>query len=363
MAFATCGEDGEAGGRGGTAVADAAAAADAPGARGPAAPATGLDERPRNATCVAPRTPAEMPASLRATGCFDPAQLRRPAPGLIPYDVRAPLWSDGAAKERFLALPDGGRIAIGPDGDLDLPAGSVLVKTFLLDGAAIETRLFVRHGDGAWAGYSYEWARDGADARLVGDEGRNRLLGELEWYFPSRKHCLDCHTEAAGFTLGLELAQLDRELAYPGGRRANQIATWAHVGLFAREPPPPGARAPLADPADEGAPLEARARAYLHANCANCHRPGGVKEMVTLDLRRELPVGEMRACDAEPHKGDFGVSGARLLAPGAPERSMLSVRMRSLVGNVRMPPVASSVADERGVKLVDDWIRSMKECH
>src|SRR6185503_11128590 len=64
-------------------------------------------------------------------GSSDPTQ---PAAGLIPYDVNSPLWSDGADKQRFMALPDSQAIAIVGDGDWDLPVFSVLMQTFSVAG-------------------------------------------------------------------------------------------------------------------------------------------------------------------------------------------------------------------------------------
>ena len=81
--------------------------------------------------------------------------------------VNAPLWSDGADKQRYFAIPDGMTIAIGADNDWDLPIGSVAMKTFSVGGKRIETRLFMRHDDGGWAGYTYEWNADGKDATLL----------------------------------------------------------------------------------------------------------------------------------------------------------------------------------------------------
>src|SRR5690606_9517362 len=54
-----------------------------------------------------------VPERLSDTGCFDADEPSRLAPGVIPYDVAAPAWFDGAARERGLALPDG--TAIGVD--------------------------------------------------------------------------------------------------------------------------------------------------------------------------------------------------------------------------------------------------------
>lgn len=320
---------------------------------------SGLDARPPNPTCRAPATPEEMPATLGATGCFDPNDLRSALPGLIPYDIIAPLWSDGATKHRYLALPDDETITIDTTGDLDFPIGTVLAKLFQLEPAPVETRLFVRHADGAWAGYSYRFTEDGSDAQLVGPDADYRVVGGQEWQFPSRQHCLDCHTEAAGFTLGLELAQLDRDYVYPSGRTANQLTTLTAIGLFAAGSPTNDV-SPLPDPSDPGAALGDRARAYLHSNCANCHRPNGTREPnVTMDLRFTIALSETGACDVRPNRTDLGITDAKLLAPGDPALSTVSLRMHSLVPSLRMPPVASSVVDGPGTRLVDDWIRAL----
>jgi glucose/arabinose dehydrogenase len=179
-----------------------------------------------------PQPADAFPKKLSQTGCFDPVDPSQPAPGLIPYQVNAPFWSDGAQKQRWLALPDGAQMTAGPDGDLDLPIGSVLAKSFSLAGERIETRLFVRHDDGGWAGYSYEWDADGKDATWV-PGGKARQIAGQTWTYPSSAQCLRCHTQAAGSSLGLELAQLNGPLTYPGGNTANQLATLEHIGMFA----------------------------------------------------------------------------------------------------------------------------------
>jgi uncharacterized repeat protein (TIGR03806 family) len=321
----------------------------------------GLDERPVNQSCVAPPAAADMPERLGSTGCFDPVELLRPAPGLIPYSVNVPLWSDGADKRRYLALPPEGRMAVASDGDLDLPAGTVLAKVFLLEGAPIETRLFVRHRDEGWAGYSYAFTDDGTDALLVGADAIYRMVAGQEWQFPSRQGCLDCHTEAAGRSLGLELAQLERDHTYANGRTANQVVTFSAIGLFDRAVSRPAVV--LADPADADAPLDVRARSYLHANCANCHRPEGVREPnVTIDLRFGAAPADLGICGLRPNRTDLGIADAMLLLPGDPARSILSLRMHSLVPSLRMPPLSSSVLDPDGTALVDAWIRAMESC-
>ena len=48
---------------------------------------------------------SSFPRTLGETGLFDSVKDRRMSPGVIPYSVNAPYWSDGAHAERYLALP------------------------------------------------------------------------------------------------------------------------------------------------------------------------------------------------------------------------------------------------------------------
>jgi uncharacterized repeat protein (TIGR03806 family) len=305
--------------------------------------------------------PDTIPASLADTGCVDPDDPTRPASGLVPYDINAPFWSDGASKERWLALPDGETIGIGADGDWDLPPGSVLVKLFRLDGNPIETRLLMRHPDGEWRGYTYEW-NDSFTAATRVSNGKVRSVGGQQWIYPSEAQCLQCHTDAAGFSLGLETAQLNRSLAYPTtGRTANQLATLEHIGLFSAPlPGEPPALPALPDPADNSQPLDERARALLHTNCAQCHRPGGPTPSA-MDWRYATALTGTGACDVAPQSGDLGIANARLIAPGNAAHSVVPARMnrRDALG---MPPLSSNVVDSDGLDLVGSWIDGLTAC-
>ena len=326
----------------------------------------GLAERPSNATCRSPLVPEVgtegLPRLLSETGCFQPQDPARPLPALVPYEVNAPLWSDGADKDRWLALPDGARIEITPDGDFELPPGAVTIKLFSIGGRRVETRFFVRGEDGQWSGYTYAWNEAGTDAEVLDEGAHERQFGDVVWRYPSRADCTNCHTPEAGFSLGLETAQLDRMFTYPGGQSASQLATFAHIGFLASALSPQKERPPvLPDPADEGAPLEARARGYLHANCANCHRgaPGSGSGMT--DFRFTTALNATMACDVEPRADSLGVPNPRVIAPGDPSRSMVVVRMLEL-GRGRMPEIGTAVVDQAGVALVSDWIQSLAAC-
>lgn len=308
----------------------------------------------------APPGPTSFPDRLSATGCVDATDARKPAQGLIPYGVNAPLWSDGSAKERFVALPDGATIDVKEDGDFDPPVGTVLVKTFSVGGKRVETRLLVRHADGEWAGYSYEWLDNESDAVLL-PSSKRKQVGSQAWYFPSRGECMRCHTQAAGRTLGLEIGQLNGDFAYPSTNRvANQLETLEHIQVLSRQLGKPIGALAVFPPPLGSAPTADRARAYLHANCSSCHRPqGGARG--NLDLRYGTPFAAMNACNVDPAAGDVGVARAKLLVPGSPAKSVISIRPHAL-GAIRMPPLASSVVDDAALAVVDAWIAGVAAC-
>lgn len=315
----------------------------------------GLDEIYKIVPSGGPAT-STFPQTLSATGCFDESDPRVPAPGLIPYDVNASLWSDGAEKRRWMALPDGETIDVDAvTGDWSFPDGTVLVKEFSLGDQLLETRLLVLHTDGNWAGYSYEWDENETDATLL-PAGKTRTVGSQVWAYPSRGECLQCHTDAAGRALGPETAQMNRAVLYPGNLLADQMDTLEHIGLFTT---PPARLDPL--PAFDGsASPELRARSYLHANCSNCHRPGGTGQGPA-DFLYSTTLAGMGVCDVAPENGNMGVSGAALLTPGDPSLSLLSLRMHAL-DSFRMPDVGSRVVDPQGTALVDAWIEGIAAC-
>jgi uncharacterized repeat protein (TIGR03806 family) len=285
-------------------------------------------------------------------------------PGTIPYQLNQPFYSDGAAKERAVALPDGTTAHIEADGDITLPVGTVFVKQFRIDSELIETRLLVRHDDGEWAGYSYEWGVDGVnnDAVLVDAGGKSKVLPNGQtWSYPTRAGCMACHTAAAGRVLGWEVGQLNGPQVYAStGRLANQLFTLSSIGIF---------DAPVGDVADlpRYAPLNlstvdvaVRGATYLHTNCSMCHRPGGGGQS-DADLRLSTGLANANICDQAPSEGSFGVANARVFAPGDPARSMISVRMKRLAAG-RMPLFGSNIVDAVGTDVVDRWITSTAAC-
>jgi mono/diheme cytochrome c family protein len=125
-------------------------------------------------------------------------------------------------------------------------------------------------------------------------------------------------------------------------------------------PGEPGSLPSLPDPFGS-APLADRARAYLHTNCAGCHRPGGPTPS-SMDWRYETPLGQTGSCNVPASSGSaLGIQDARLLAPGDPQRSLIWQRMGRRDVHA-MPPVGSLQVDTAGLSLLQDWINSLGSC-
>lgn len=324
-----------------------------------------------------------IPTQLSQTGCFDGAL--EPVDGLIPYDLNAPLWSDGATKRRWLALPDGETVSLASDGDFDFPPGTVLVKEFTLEGVRVETRLMMRHPDGVWGGYSYAWV-DGSgslvsDAELLPDQVVTRAVPGTSrtWTYPSRGQCNQCHTDAAGVSLGVEVAQLNRDLDY-GGTVANQVHTLSQIGVVSGNVDVFAGRA-LPHYDDTSEPVANRVWSYFHSNCSGCHRPGasgygGRSNMP--DVRFDFTASTMpthplaqNLCGVTAGSEDLGLSNPLLVQPGvagdwsnlSAGGSVLYLRMAARPNvpgsSGAMPLIGTADVDPEGLGLLQEWIENL----
>lgn len=310
--------------------------------------------------------PEGFPQQLSATGLFLDTATLEPAAGLIEYEVNAPLWTDGARKRRWIALPGNSRIGFHATEAWDFPSGTVLVKHFEIETSPgvtrrIETRVLIL-GTTGWAGYTYRWNTAGTDADLLPGAASDTFevtdgsgTRTQTWNYPSRAACLSCHTEAAGRVLGVRTRQLHRDFDYPAATD-DQLRSWNHIGLFRIDIGDAGAYEAYPDPADPAASLDAKARAYLAVNCAVCHLPGGPAPL-DLDLRWGTPTPSMHAVGVVPVGGDLGLANAQRIRATVKESSVLWERMRRLDGN-RMPPLGSGVVDAAGLSLIGEWIDS-----
>lgn len=345
--------------------------------------------------------PSAFPRKLNESGLFDSVKDHRMKPGVVPYSVNAPFWSDGMHKERWIALPAGTAIDFTRTRGWNFPDKTVLVKSFAGEpGKWAETR-FLTKQDGEWCGYSYVWNADGTDADLVPAAGMDRdvIVGgrKQTWHYPSRAECMVCHSRAQNFVLGLCTGQMNKPHDY-GGTTDHQLRVLDRLGMLkadwtaelkAKYGEQAGAKRlkgkeadeyvtqrlpaakptalpdelvkmldPLVDPADATQDLAKRAKSWLHVNCSSCHvEAGGGNAQIELEFATALD--KMRLLDAKPLHHTFDVPEARLVAPGQPERSVLLKRVGTRGPN-QMPPLASNRVDEAGLKLLRDWVASLK---
>jgi uncharacterized repeat protein (TIGR03806 family) len=330
-------------------------------------------------TCVPPAAIDQPAAKLSQTGCMDPADVKKMAASVIPYEVNSPLWSDGADKQRGMALPNLAQIHVKncattpaecPQGDADdgkwvLPVGTVMVKSFLFDGKFVETRLFVHFNATTWVGYTYKWDEAQTDATIVAAERVvdpfNTGSRTVTWHIPSRMDCMTCHTDAAGSSLGPTTAQMNRVVS-----GMNQIDRIRAMNKFEAGTPVMPYKTALANPTGTAGTLDQRARAYLGANCGFCHRPDDAN-FGSIDLRTDTPLKDTYVCGASPERGNQGVPTSLLMTPGMPSQSLMVLRMMAPADDAagkhgRMPNIASYVVDDAAVKLISDWITSISSC-
>jgi glucose/arabinose dehydrogenase len=304
----------------------------------------------------------------------------------------------------------------------NFPDRTVIVKSFGLELEEgnpasrrwVETRFFTNQ-EGEWFGYSYAWNDEQTEGTLVGAAGLDREftirvppsaehkggVRKQNWHYPSRTECMVCHSRAANWVLGLSTLQMNKVHDYDGVRD-NQLRTLEHLGVFRvnwadearaalreeakarglsekdidvylerqtatrdqREPVfstllafPPEKYPHLTDPLDAKADLNLRARSYLHSNCSQCHvEAGGGNAQIDLEFTTSPEL--MKLFNVRPQHDGFGLPGARLIAPGHPERSVLMHRI-SRRGPGQMPPLATSLVDRDAVPVLREWIRQM----
>ncbi len=321
----------------------------------------------------APVASRPLPKRLSETGAFADLATLKPAAGLVPYTVNSPLWSDGAVKQRWIALATNSAIGFAANGEWSFPSGTVFVKNFDLPVddtdpgklRRLETRVLVCDTNGAVYGASYKWRPDDSDADLVMNMTNENIdittatgTRMQTWSYPGRQDGLRCHSPASGGVLGVKTGQLNGDYTYPNGVTDNQIRTWSHIGMFnqpVEEAAIPGLTR-LVRVTDTNAPLEFRVRSYFDANCAQCHRPGGAPAL--FDARIDTPLvkqGLINGFVGNP----LNIPGARVVIPGNTSKSILLTRMASTADTIRMPPLARNTIDSSAVAAVAAWINSL----
>ena len=323
---------------------------------------------------------AQPPATLSETGAFTHLSNLTAVTGLIPYEVNSPLWSDGARKRRWIAIPsDGSRdstdeqITFNPDAPWTFPEGTVAVKHFELPVDAnqtntvrrLETRFLVAIGNGDFYGISYRWRADGSEADLLPAGASDTIsitnadgsISSQTWDYPNRQDCRSCHNLGAGVFLGVNTWQLNGDIAYQNGLPLqNQLTAWNEESLFTTnlaEASSYPAGVALDDPT---ATLEQKTRSYLASNCSNCHNPASGLN-TGFDLRFSTSLANTNLIYGSLLY-DLGITDAHVITPQNPETSILYRRMNT-VDIHKMPPIGRNLIHTEAVTTLNQWIMTL----
>ncbi len=312
-----------------------------------------------------PASAGKAPASLHETGLYLPGTLEVD-PRNLPFVPQYPLWTDGAAKRRWIRLPEGQAIDASDPDAWQFPAGTRLWKEFSF-GRRVETRYMERLPDSSWRFATYVWSEDGREARLAPDLGVKNSAPSSDHTahdIPGQVDCIACHEGRRSPVLGFSALQLSPERdpnalhaeALPAG--AVDLMALAARGLV-RGLPEEVLRQP---PRIAGVSATARsALGYLYGNCSGCHNSEGPLASLDLDFDQHLfEPGDARVLDtalgAASRFMPPGQSQALRISPGAPEQSALVYRMSSRFAASQMPPLGTELVDTAAVELVRAWI-------
>jgi uncharacterized repeat protein (TIGR03806 family) len=309
------------------------------------------------------------PEKLSAWKLFTgkPAALH-PNDGVVPYDLNTPLFSDYAAKSRFVWMPPGTSATYSATDAFEFPVGAIFSKTFAYSGRLIETRLLVR-GDSGWIPLPYVWndAQTDAVLQVAADptvvhwthpSGENYTI---DYVIPNVNQCKECHEKSkTTVPIGPKARNLNKDYQYADGR-ANQLAYWTRIGYLKGAPPPEQApRATVWDDPASGT-IEARARTYMDVNCGHCHNPEGSANTSGLYLTAsESDLMRLGVCKVPVSAGQGSGDLLFDIVDGKPEESILLRRMDSTVPKVMMPELGRTVIHREAVGLIREWIRSMQ---
>ncbi len=313
-----------------------------------------------------PTGPA-LPPTLADTGAFSDLTTLTPHPGIVPYELNVPFWSDGAHKTRWFSVPAvKQKIGFNPTANWSFPTGTVWIKHFDLEltrgvpasRRRLETRFLVRNNNGVY-GVTYRWNEEQTNATLVGEEGLDESFSIDDhgvartqvWHYPSRAECLTCHTTAGGLGLGFNTAQLNRDFDY-SGVLDNQLRALSHAGYFSNEVTEFHTLRALAPASDPAVSVEWRVRSFLAANCAQCHQPGGPAPTFW-DARATTPLALAGLIGGRLWQADDAEDA--VIKPGSLEHSELYERIADL-GSRHMPPLATSVLNTEAINLLATWI-------
>lgn len=307
-----------------------------------------------------------IPDELRCTGLY--ADFRK---GTISgdahfYEPGYKLWSDGAAKRRWISLPAGAHIDTSDMDEWVFPVGTRVWKEFSLGSKIIETRYLLKTSTTKWTSAVYLWSDDQSTAHKTTASTRvPQPDGGPEYEVPAAGTCINCHAGRKDFILGFEAVAL----GVPEAGSTGGITLSTMPDGWLREPPPP-----IAIP-DDDTNKAAAALGMLHMNCGvSCHNPGSGKASYTgLYMRlstSQLAEGRVDSLDtyttAVNVTGHLAFGEYKRIAPGDSAHSLVALmglsRDPDAGAFLQMPPLLTHRPDMdpgTGMPAVQAWIDAL----
>lgn len=293
-----------------------------------------------------------------------------PEDGVIPYDLNTPLYSDYAQKLRFVWMPKGVTAKAQPDGTIQFPEKTILVKNFFYENKGVknrvETRLLI-HTTKGWNAVTYVWNKEQTDATLeiAGAEipVTFQHLGKdisFKYSVPNKIQCKNCHNvDNELLPIGPKIANLNRSIQYLDGIK-NQLDYWNEYGYLNVKNEKETPILPTWD--NTSFTLEQRSKAYLDVNCGHCHNPKGLASTSGLFLQyfsnNNNTAWGICKTPVAAGRGSGGMSVD--IQPRHPDQSILLYRMESNDPGIMMPEIGRKLVHQEAVDLIGKWISEME---
>lgn len=309
-------------------------------------------------TALEAETPAVCTLSfstkLSEMGLYDDIKAKKIAAANVEFKPAYELWTDGAAKRRWINVPAGKKIDNTDQDQWDFPVCTTMWKEFARDGKIIETRFIRRISKDEFTFGTYVWNEAQTEATWTLD-GVNNALGTAH-DVPNLAGCLRCHEGIKSRILGFGAVQLTKTTPL-------DLAAVAAKGWLTATPPK--------DYVVPGNATEQAALGWLNANCGHCHNPLSTTTWTQTDMVLRVYPSEAggTVADTKLYKTTVGVpnmsfkpaSGPTLrIDPGVTATSTIYVRDASRDGgSIQMPPLGTEIVHTEGLAAVKAWIDSL----
>jgi len=311
-------------------------------------------------------TDGAVPNDLSCTGLYADWVSKTVAADALPYTPALILWSDGAAKQRWIYLPPGTQIDTTDMDNWVFPVGTKIWKQFSMSGVRVETRLLWKAAD-QWNFLDYAWSSDGATSATL-NAGETNVNGTT-YEIPTVTECATCHYGRSDMVIGFVLLGVG-----VAGAQGVTLTDLVAKSLLTRPPPATSITIP-----EDSTGKAAAALGYMHVNCgstchnANVNADAYVTQLYMKILASQLypDAGAATVTSLDAYTTAVNVpatlepSGAQYMriAPGDAGASLVPLmalaRAPEAGAFIPMPPIVSHVSDTAGVAQVQGWINGL----